>query len=345
MGTLDFLLIWTEAIMQKIDQMYPKVTVLLPVFNAGAPLEVAIKSILIQDFTDFEFLIIDDASTDASAEIIREYAKIESRIRAIYHSSNQGLAKTLNEGLQEARADFIARMDQDDEALPHRLRTQYLFIKSRPKIVVVGSYFFLMGRNRSRDRLVKVPTSSSEIAKTLQYQNCLCHPSVMLRCKEVLGLGGYRSEFKNAEDYDLWLRVSKNYEIANIPIPLIRYRFSVTGMTLSRKWEQLYYVFLALAANKDQAFSYALHEQEAKKSLEDTNKSEFLESVLIETAENLIRLGFFRKTVRLFWLFSKDVGWWRALTIGWKLFQRRGFMRKDEDENWPLSGMHDVFEK
>jgi len=334
-----------NVVRKKIEQSYIKITVLLPVFNAGVHLKVAIESILAQDFADFEFLIIDDASTDASAEIIREYAKIDPCIQAIYHSSNQGLAKTLNEGLQEARTDFVARMDQDDEALPYRLRTQYLFMKSRPKIAVAGSYFFLMGRNRSRDRLVKVPTSSSEIVKTLKHQNCLCHPSVMLRRKQVLSLGGYRTEFKNTEDYDLWLRVSKNYEIANIPIPLIRYRFSVTGMTLSHKWEQLYYFYLALAANKDQTLSLAIGKEEVKKRLEDTNKSEFLENVLKGTTEELIKLGFFRETLRLLWLFSKDIGLKRTLTIGWKLFQNRGLIRKDEDENWLLSRMHDVFEK
>lgn len=167
----------------------------------------------------------------------------------------------------------------------------------------------------------------------------------MLRRKEVLSLGGYRTEFKNAEDYDLWLRVSKNYEIANIPIPLIRYRFSVTGMTLSHKWEQLYFFYFALAANKDQALSFAIGEEEVKKRLEDTNKSEFLENVLKGTTEELIKLGFFRETLRLLWLFSKDLGLKRTLTIGWKLFQNRGLIRKDEDENWLLSRMHDIFEK
>src|SRR5438128_244029 len=113
-----------------------KASVLLPVYNAGSPLRAATESILAQDEPDFEFLIIDDCSSDRSAEVIGRYAARDRRIRAIFHSKNLGLAATLNEGLAEARAEFVVRMDQDDLALPNRLSTQLRFMRMRPEVAV-----------------------------------------------------------------------------------------------------------------------------------------------------------------------------------------------------------------
>ena len=104
-------------------------TVLLPVYNAGRPLFAAIQSILAQDDKEFEFLIIDDRSTDGSVRVIREFAARDHRIRAIYHVENRGLAATLNEGLELASSSLVVRMDQDDEALPHRIGTQVRFMR------------------------------------------------------------------------------------------------------------------------------------------------------------------------------------------------------------------------
>lgn len=300
-----------------------KISVLLPVYNGGLPLKPAIESILGQEFEEFEFLIIDDASTDGSAAIIRDFAAHDPRIRAIYHTSNQGLAKTLNEGLHAAEGELIARMDQDDEALPQRLNIQYLFMKTRPEFAVAGSYVFHMGISEQRDRLVKLPVSHSKIAETLKRENCLYHPSVIMRRREILDLGGYRSEFKNAEDYDLWLRVSKHYQLANIPVALIRYRFSVTGMTLSRKWEQLYYVFLAQAVHEDSKQSFAECEKAARARLEKTDRSAFMICVATGTAEELMRLGYFPESLKLIRCFSNDIGHIRAIATAFSLYWKR----------------------
>src|SRR3989442_8482384 len=101
-----------------------KCTVLLPVFNGAGTLAQAIESILSQSEEDFEFLIIDDKSSDGSAEIIRTYMDRDARVQGIFHQTNQGLAATLNEGLERAGADLVVRMDQDDESLPERIRLQ-----------------------------------------------------------------------------------------------------------------------------------------------------------------------------------------------------------------------------
>lgn len=301
-----------------------KISVLLPVYNAGSTLNSAIESILAQDFAEFEFLIIDDASTDRSPETIRKYAKRHPCIRAVFHKSNFGLAKTLNEGIRAAEGEFIARMDQDDEALPHRLRTQYLFMKSRPAMAVSGSYVLHMGKQKSRDRLVKLPITPWEIVKTLKCENCIYHPSVMFRREQIISLGGYRSEFKNAEDYDLWLRVSKRYRIANIPVALLRYRFSIDGMTLGRKWEQLYYVYLSQICHENPDKDWHQIELLAKKMHAQQNKKQFLGDVVDGTAVELLRLGFSGLALGLLYRMSSSVGWKRTLGIARRLLWEFG---------------------
>jgi glycosyltransferase involved in cell wall biosynthesis len=306
-----------------------KISVLLPVYNAGLPLRSAIESILCQEYNEFEFLIIDDTSTDGSVEIIREYERQDSRIRAIFHSSNQGLATTLNEGLHIAGGSLVARMDQDDESLPNRLKVQCQFMTDHPEAVVAGSYVFHMGITRGKDRLVKLPTGPSQITEMLKNENCLYHPSVIIRRQEILHIGGYRREFKNAEDYDLWLRVSNRYQIANIPIPLIRYRFSVNGMTLSRKWEQLYYVILAQVAHENMDQSISVFENEACERLAKIDRSAFMKCVALGTAEELIRLGYIAECFKLLNFFSKEIGRLNAFTIGCHLFWNRSKLIQD----------------
>jgi glycosyltransferase involved in cell wall biosynthesis len=224
------------------------VAVLLPVYNGAETLPAAIESILAQTHSDLELIVIDDASTDDSAAVIRAYARDDGRVRPVYHEQNEGLAATLNQGLELTDAEFVARLDQDDESLPERLATQLEFMADHPNVAAAGSFVYHMGRKPKWDRLVEFPTDPLGIRTTLRRENCLYHPSVMLRREHILALGGYRAEFKNAEDYDLWLRTSRRYDLGNVPVPLIRYRFSVDGMTLGRKWEQLYYVYLAQAS-------------------------------------------------------------------------------------------------
>src|SRR5205823_4485662 len=127
------------------ERAYVTCTVLLPVYNAGAPLRQAIESILTQQEKDFEFLIVDDKSSDESPRIIGEYAARDSRIRPIFHAENRGLASTLNEGLERASSDLVLRMDQDDEALPERLSTQVRFMRENPGVTVAGSFVYHMG--------------------------------------------------------------------------------------------------------------------------------------------------------------------------------------------------------
>jgi glycosyltransferase involved in cell wall biosynthesis len=290
-------------------------SVLLPVYNGGVLLRLAVDSILKQDDPDFELLLIDDCSTDGSAQIIRRYAASDVRIRAIYHRRNAGLAGTLNEGLAEARTDLVVRMDQDDVALAGRVGAQVTFMRERPEVAVAGTFVYHMGASPAYDHLVQLPTGHDEIVSTLQRENCIYHPSVIMRRQQILSLGGYRPEFRNSEDYDLWLRVARVSRLANLPEPLLRYRFSVDGMTLGRKWEQALYTRMAVISNRDPERSLDEVRQEAAMELERQGKGWFLEQVARGTILELIRLRLAGQAWRVLWTFSRQLDRGRVLPL------------------------------
>jgi glycosyltransferase involved in cell wall biosynthesis len=266
------------------------VTVVLPVFNGLRTLEAAVDSILSQDELDLELLLIDDASTDGSGAMVRGYARRDARVTALVHQENLGLPRTLNEGLERARYEFVARMDADDEALPQRLGVQKTFLESNENVAVVGSWVFHMGKNPQYDRLVRLPTEHDEIVKTLVRENCIYHPSVMMRRSIVLEAGGYRPEFKNAEDYDLWLRLARTHKLRNVAEPLLRYRFSVDGQTLGRKWEQLFYILLAQAAGRNPDLPFDELSHQAREILIEFDRREFLTQVMLATLREVLAL-------------------------------------------------------
>jgi glycosyltransferase involved in cell wall biosynthesis len=288
--------------------MSVSVTVLLPVYNGAATLEQTLRSILRQRHRDFELLVIDDASTDDSAAVIRRWAGLDMRVVPVFHDRNSGLANTLNEGLERARHEFVARIDQDDEALPDRLETQVAFLESHPSVAAAGSWVYHMGTDRRRDRLVRLPVEHHEIAARLPRENCMYHPSVMLRRSVVLDAGGYRGAFRNAEDYDLWLRLARRAELANVPKPLLRYRFSVDGMTLGRKWQQLFYIHLAQAAGGDAEMPLDEAERRARATFAAVDRREFLTYVAVATVKELAALGHWRDAAVVAARFAKDIG-------------------------------------
>jgi hypothetical protein len=165
-----------------------------------------------------------------------------------------------------------------------------------------------MGRTAQHDHLIKLPTGHDEIVKALPSGNCLYHPSVIMRREEILKLGGYRPEFKNAEDYDLWLRAGRVYRLANVPIPLLRYRFSTSGMTLGKKWQQMLYVQMAVVAFRDPTLSGDELLKCAEQALAKIDREEFLGIVARGTIEELSRLHLWKDALKVLFLFSKQLG-------------------------------------
>ncbi|MBP7481699.1 MAG: glycosyltransferase [Lacunisphaera sp.] len=268
------------------------VSVLMPVYNGGPLLRDAIESILAQAAGELELILINDASGDGSRALIDEFARRDPRVRAIHHEKNHGLAATLNEALAAARGRLVARMDQDDIALPERLGLQADFMDRHPDVAVVGSWVYNLGVTPAHDRLVRLPFTPEQIRDELPRHNCLYHPSTMLRREMVLAAGGYRQDFHNAEDYELWLRLSRSHPLANIPRPLLRYRLSTGGMTISRKWEQLRYVFLAQESHRDPSATRETLDQCVAARLAAQDRHAYFDHVVEDTCRSLLRLGF-----------------------------------------------------
>ncbi|MFZ5570629.1 MAG: glycosyltransferase family 2 protein [Thermodesulfobacteriota bacterium] len=197
--------------------MTPHVSVLMPVYNTETFLPEALASILNQRYTDFELIVIDDASTDKSMEIVTSWG--DTRIRVLYQNHRQGIAKALNRGIDICRGNFIARMDADDISHPYRIEKQVQFLENRPKIGACGTFANIIGR----DETWTMPLSDEAIRAELIFNSPLLHPTVMMRKHALVGLK-YDETFTKSQDYDLWERLSAVTRLANIPEALLSYR-------------------------------------------------------------------------------------------------------------------------
>ena len=189
--------------------MSPRVTVLMTVYNGVSFLREAIRSVLGQTFDDFEFLIIDDASTDESVQLIRSYD--DARIRLVLNSPNIGQPASLNKGLENARGEYVARLDQDDACLPDRLQAQVTLLDERADVAIVGTWLYAIdSRGRKIRRWCPRIDNFGAYLGTLALGLCpMWHPSVMYRRKAILELDGYDPTFAPADDYDLWTKVAR----------------------------------------------------------------------------------------------------------------------------------------
>jgi glycosyltransferase involved in cell wall biosynthesis len=202
----------------------PTISVLLPVYNAERYLDEAVMSILSQSFADFEFIIIDDGSTDGSLKLLQHYANNDPRVRLVSRA-NTGYCKALNEALSLARGEFIARMDADDVALPQRFEKQVRFLREHPEVIVVGGAVDLIdGEGRMLLRTPQ-PESDQEIQKAALSGRCLIvHSTAMIRREPMVRAGGYDEALAPSEDLDLWLRLGEIGKLENLPDVLGKYR-------------------------------------------------------------------------------------------------------------------------
>lgn len=207
----------------------PKISVLMPVYNAEKFLREAIDSILNQTFRDFEFLIINDASTDNSKKFILSYK--DPRIKYFENNKNLGVARTLNRGLRLAKGEYIARMDADDICFPDRLKLQYDKIITDKNLVIISSHFDWINEKGNYNSTYRLASSPEEIFYELQFRNCLGHPTIIFDRKIIVKeFGGYDEKYE-AEDYDLWLRVSQKYKIMKLNKVLMKVRRSKHNKT------------------------------------------------------------------------------------------------------------------
>lgn len=201
----------------------PTVSVVLSVYNGRPYLEEAVKSILDQTLSDFEFIIVNDGSTDGTREVLDRFADRDERIRCV-HQENRGLIASLNRGLDMARGEYIARMDADDIAHPERLQAQVRFLEANPDVGVLGTQVERIDETGNPDGKWEFPTDPDQVAWRLLFGTCLCHPSVMMRASLVQDLGGYVTWATHGEDYELWTRALLKSQLANLPETLLKYR-------------------------------------------------------------------------------------------------------------------------
>lgn len=211
----------------------PKLSIVMPVFNQDESyLRTAIESILDQSFDDFEFIIIDDGSTDATClGILDRFSKADARVRLIRNESNSGIVHSLNKALSTASGTYIARMDSDDFSLPERMEKQLAFLERNPDHDLVGSWTAVMDEKGCGIGAIKPPTDSRSIRNAILLGNPIMHPTWMFRASLLDEVGTYDPNAGNAEDYEFLLRIAMLHKIANVPEMLLKYRFNTNGLS------------------------------------------------------------------------------------------------------------------
>jgi len=200
----------------------------MSVYNNQNTISSTIESILKQTYKEFEFIIVDDYSTDSSAEIIKEYQNKDNRIVFIQNNTNLGLPTSLNKAIKKAKYSFIARIDGDDICNLDRFEKQIIYMLTNPTVDILGTGAILMNQQGNTVGKVIMPENDEEIKKVLKYKNPIIHPSVMIKKSVLEELNGYNETLRKAQDLDFWERAAKSGKIfQNLQEYLIRYRIDL----------------------------------------------------------------------------------------------------------------------
>ncbi len=219
----------------------PKISVIMSVYSGERHLREAVDSILNQTASDLEFIVIDDASQDGTSRILDSYS--DSRFKVHRNSENLGLTRSLNQALDLASGEYIARMDADDISLPDRLARQIAFLDSHPDIGVVGTALRRISiRGTKIGGVVRKPLSDTAIRWACLLENPIAHPSVMMRHSVLTEHGlRYDPSFQTSQDYELWVRMLQVCKAANLPEPLLYYRVHFNTVSLAHRSMQQEY--------------------------------------------------------------------------------------------------------
>jgi len=216
-----------------------KVSVIMPVYNSEDTVSDAIESILQQNFKNFEFIIINDGSTDATAAILNEYKHRDGRI-VIVNQPRMGIIYSLNQGLRIAQGEYIIRQDSDDISLPDRIEKQIGYIEQN-NLDIVSSFAFLINKKGAVLKIIRCSLSHSDIVHKLEIYNCILHPTVMFRKCSILSIDGYDPNHELVEDYALYLKaILKGLKFGAVPEPLVKIRFHLNSLTVKYRRKQLF---------------------------------------------------------------------------------------------------------
>ncbi|NMB70461.1 glycosyltransferase [candidate division WWE3 bacterium] len=214
----------------------PFVSVVMPVYNTEKYLKIAIESILNQTYKNYEFIIIDDASTDSSIQIIESY--VDPRIKIIKNSSTLRVTKTINVGIRVATGKYIVRMDSDDYSFAERIENQVKFMESNPDVVVCGGAIYVCDSNLKEINIRHYPQTDEQIRKKIFRFNPFAHPATIWVRSVVERVGYYDESIPVTQDYDLLFRVGKYGKFANLLDPVIKLRTHNQSQSISRGMEQ-----------------------------------------------------------------------------------------------------------
>ena len=217
----------------------PTISVLMSVYNGQEYLAEAMDSILTQTFGDFEFIIIDDGSTDESIAMVQDYAKRDSRI-VFKARENKGLPATLNEAARMARGEYLARMDPDDVAMPDRFAKQIAFMREHPDVACVGSRVILIDPYGVPYNHTDHPLTHEEIDRDLLAGSgwSIVHPAAFMRKSMLEKAGWYNESYRTSQDFELWLRMAEIGKLANVPDHLLKYRQHLGSANFAKAEQQ-----------------------------------------------------------------------------------------------------------
>lgn len=229
----------------------PQVSVVMGVYNAAPCLTECIDSILTQEGVVLELIVIDDGSSDGSAEIIDQYGETDPRVRVI-HQENQGLSKALIRGCAMAAAPYIARQDADDRSRPGRLASQFAMLEADPALAMVGSWTQYVGPGKEPLYVAERPADPEEATRQLlkHRQGPPAHGCVMFRRSAYEAAGGYREEFYYAQDVDLWFRMLERGQVAYVQKVLYEYQYHPASISGGRRPMQRQFGALAHACRE-----------------------------------------------------------------------------------------------
>jgi len=211
----------------------PLVSVITPAYNAEKYISEAIESILNQTFQDFEYIIIDDASTDATWDIIQEYAKKDERIIAVRNETNQGTPVTRNRGVEMARSSYILWQDADDISLLQRVEKQYAFMEAHPEVGILGGYLQFFDESGEKG-VRQYAQGDAELRKNIFLYSPVAQPAAMVRKSALEKAGEYNPKYRQAQDLDMSFRIGMFAKFANIQEIMIKYREHPNSATFSK---------------------------------------------------------------------------------------------------------------
>lgn len=231
----------------------PLVSVLIPTYNSEKYIKDTLKSILNQTYVNLEIVVIDDASTDSTVEIVKKYK--DKRIKLYVNEKNLGISENMNKAIKLSKGKYLAIMDADDWSYPYRIEQQVKLMENNPKVVLCSGYMDICDENLNFRNTRTYPITDKDIRRAIVKYDPISHPASMWRMSELLKTSLYNKNFPICRDYDLVVRISEYGEYQNIPEPLIRYRVRKDSETGKRiRQTQWYSFYIQMKAHFEYGF-------------------------------------------------------------------------------------------